>query len=91
MAGLYEQTLGPNNQDNNMSKIILITGTSSGFGRIAAEALAKAEHIVYASMRATTGRNAPEVSKMEALSKQQRVDLRTVEMDVLSQNPSIKL
>jgi NAD(P)-dependent dehydrogenase (short-subunit alcohol dehydrogenase family) len=85
MAGLYEQSLGPNNQDNNMSKIILITGTSSGFGRIAAEALAKAGHIVYASMRETTGRNAPEVTKMEALSKQQRVDLRTVEMDVLSQ------
>ena len=34
-----------------MSKIILVTGTSSGFGRLTAEALAKAGHIVYASVR----------------------------------------
>jgi len=32
-------------------KIILITGASSGFGRLTAEALAKAGNSVYASMR----------------------------------------
>ena len=46
-----------------MSKIILITGASSGFGGRTAEALAKAGHTVYASMRETTGCNAPEVAK----------------------------
>jgi NAD(P)-dependent dehydrogenase (short-subunit alcohol dehydrogenase family) len=69
-----------------MSKIILITGASSGFGRLTAEALAKAGHIVYASMRETRGRNAPQVAEIAAFSKQNGVDLRSVELDVQSQD-----
>jgi len=69
-----------------MSKIILITGASSGFGRLTAEALAKAGHTVYASMRDTAERNAREVGKIAAFSMENRVDLRTVELDVLSQD-----
>jgi NAD(P)-dependent dehydrogenase (short-subunit alcohol dehydrogenase family) len=68
-----------------MNKVILVTGASSGFGRLTSEALAKAGHKVYASMRETTGRNAPEVAKIATFSKQQGVDLRTVELDVLSE------
>jgi NADP-dependent 3-hydroxy acid dehydrogenase YdfG len=43
-------------------KIIVITGASSGFGRLTANALAKAGHTVYASMRDTAGRNAPQAA-----------------------------
>ena len=42
-----------------MKQVIVITGASSGFGRLTANALARAGHTVYASMRHTTGRNAP--------------------------------
>jgi NADP-dependent 3-hydroxy acid dehydrogenase YdfG len=38
-----------------MKQVIVITGASSGFGALTARALAKAGHIVYASMRDTTG------------------------------------
>ncbi|WP_233828594.1 SDR family NAD(P)-dependent oxidoreductase [Paraburkholderia sp. ZP32-5] len=68
-----------------MKQVIVITGASSGFGRLAAEALAKAGHTVYASMRATTTRNAPAVAQMAEFSRQHGVDLRAVELDVLSQ------
>src|SRR5580658_376120 len=68
-----------------MKQVILITGASSGFGALAARALAKAGHIVYASMRETTGRNAKQVEAARQFATENNVDLRTVELDVASQ------
>src|SRR6266550_6086571 len=69
----------------NMKKIIIITGASSGFGALTARALAKAGHTVYASMRETKGRNAPQVEEAKKFAKANNVDLRTIELDVASQ------
>jgi NAD(P)-dependent dehydrogenase (short-subunit alcohol dehydrogenase family) len=71
-----------------MSHVIVVTGASSGFGLMAARALAHAGHTVYASMRDTAGRNAPQVAEVQAYAKRHGVDLRTVELDVASQ-PSV--
>jgi NAD(P)-dependent dehydrogenase (short-subunit alcohol dehydrogenase family) len=69
-----------------MSKqVILVTGASSGFGLITAQSLAQAGHTVYASMRETEGRNAPQVAAIAAWAAEQKADLRTVELDVQSE------
>jgi NAD(P)-dependent dehydrogenase (short-subunit alcohol dehydrogenase family) len=68
-----------------MKNVIVITGASSGFGALAARALAKAGHTVYASMRDTAGRNAPQVKAAKEFSSESNVDLRTIELDVMSE------
>src|SRR5256886_8740625 len=60
----------------NMSKTILITGASSGFGRDTAETLRRAGHTVYASMRGVQGKN------REAEEALRKLGIKTVELDV---------
>ncbi|CAO3436954.1 SDR family oxidoreductase [Azospirillum endophyticum] len=67
-----------------MKQVILVTGASSGFGRLMANALAASGHIVYASMRGLSGRNADQVKHVAAHAERHRVDLRTIELDVRS-------
>jgi len=65
--------------------IIVVTGASSGIGALSARALARAGHTVYAGMRDTGGRNAPQVDAAAAFAREHGADLRTVELDVSSQ------
>src|SRR6266478_412167 len=65
--------------------VIVITGASSGFGALAARALARAGHTVYASMRETAGRNAPHVEEVQKYAADHDADLRSIELDVASE------
>jgi NAD(P)-dependent dehydrogenase (short-subunit alcohol dehydrogenase family) len=81
MAASYEATVG----GTMARQIIVITGASSGFGALTARALAQAGHIVYASMRETKGRNAPQAQAVTKFATDNKVDLRAIELDVASQ------
>jgi NAD(P)-dependent dehydrogenase (short-subunit alcohol dehydrogenase family) len=65
-----------------MTQIILITGASSGFGRMTTEALGRAGHTVYASMRDIAGHNSRNAAELAAIGGS---DIRPLELDVQSQ------
>jgi NAD(P)-dependent dehydrogenase (short-subunit alcohol dehydrogenase family) len=64
------------------SQVVLITGSSTGFGRLIAETLARHGHTVFATMRDPAERNATNASEIRALAKRESLPLHVVEMDV---------
>jgi NAD(P)-dependent dehydrogenase (short-subunit alcohol dehydrogenase family) len=67
-----------------MTSTVLITGSSTGFGRDTAERLARRGHHVFATMRDTRGRNAPHREALEQLAADEDLRLRVLELDVTS-------
>ena len=64
-------------------KAILITGTSSGFGRLASEHFARMGATVYATMRNTPR---PEAEELQQLASDESLDIRVLRLDVLLDN-----
>ncbi len=69
-----------------MSKVVLITGCSSGFGEITAKTLAQNGYIVYASMREMSARNSVKAEALNAWAREAQVNLQTLEMDVVDED-----
>jgi NAD(P)-dependent dehydrogenase (short-subunit alcohol dehydrogenase family) len=64
------------------NQVILITGASTGFGRLFAEALARHGHTVFATMRDPAVRNAANATELRALAGKESIALEVLEMDV---------
>lgn len=64
------------------SKVVLITGTSSGLGRGTAQTLAQKGHTVFATMRNIDGKNAAAAAELRAWAAQEGLNLHVVELDV---------
>lgn len=66
----------------NTKAAVVITGASTGFGRLTAEHLARIGHTVFATMRDTANRNAPAAGEIQKLAERESLDLHALDMDV---------
>jgi NAD(P)-dependent dehydrogenase (short-subunit alcohol dehydrogenase family) len=66
----------------NSKQVVLITGSSTGFGRLFTEALARKGHTVFATMRDPGGRNAKNAGELRALAEKESLPIHVLEMDV---------
>jgi NAD(P)-dependent dehydrogenase (short-subunit alcohol dehydrogenase family) len=66
----------------NSKQVVLITGSSTGFGRLFTETLARKGHTVFATMRDPGGRNAKNASEIRALAEKESLPIHVLEMDV---------
>src|SRR5258706_6337136 len=65
-----------------MAQTMLVTGSTSGFGRLTVETLARQGHTIFAGMRAGAGKNAPAAEELRALAQRERLAVHIVEIDV---------
>ena len=66
----------------NSKQVVLITGSSTGFGRRFAETLARKGHTVFATMRDPAGRNAKNASEIRTLAEKDSLPIHVLELDV---------
>src|SRR5690349_6378075 len=66
----------------NSKQVVLITGASTGFGRLFTETLARKGHTVFATMRDPGGRNAKNASEIRALAEKDSLPIHILELDV---------
>ena len=66
----------------NSKQAVLISGSSTGFGRLFTETLARKGHTVFATMRDPGGRNAKNAAEIRTLAEKDSLPIHVLEMDV---------
>jgi NAD(P)-dependent dehydrogenase (short-subunit alcohol dehydrogenase family) len=66
----------------NSKQVVLITGSSTGFGRLFADTLARKGHTVFATMRDAEGRNAKNAAEIRAVAEKESLPIHVLELDV---------
>src|ERR1700730_13550523 len=66
----------------NSKQLVLITGSSTGFGRLFADTLARKGHIVFAAMRDPGGRNAKNAAENRTLAEKDSLPIYVLALDV---------
>jgi len=66
----------------NSKQVVFITGSSTGFGRLFAETLARKGHTVFATMRDPGGHNAKNASEIRTLAEKDSLPIYVLELDV---------
>jgi NAD(P)-dependent dehydrogenase (short-subunit alcohol dehydrogenase family) len=66
----------------NSKQVVLITGSSTGFGRLFTETLARNGHTVFATMRDPAGHNAKNASEIRTLAEKGSLPIHVLELDV---------
>jgi NAD(P)-dependent dehydrogenase (short-subunit alcohol dehydrogenase family) len=71
-------------------EVALITGSSTGFGRLFTETLARKGHTVFATMRDPGGRNAKNASEIRALAEKDLLPIHVLELDVTDEGSVVR-
>lgn len=66
-------------------RVAIITGTSSGFGKLMTETFARQGITVIATMRDIDGRNGSAAAELRALAQRENLPIHVVEIDVLDE------
>src|SRR6201987_3547495 len=66
----------------NSKQVVLITGSSTGFGRLFAETLARKWHTFFPTMRDPGGRNAKNAAELRTLAQKESLPIDVLELDV---------
>jgi len=65
-----------------MEQTLLVTGSTSGFGRLMVETLARQGYTVFAGMRDVAGKNAPAAEALRQGAEREQLALHVVDLDV---------
>jgi NAD(P)-dependent dehydrogenase (short-subunit alcohol dehydrogenase family) len=68
--------------ETGAARVVIVTGSSSGFGRLTAQTLARRGYTVFATMRGVEGKNVAAAADLRKLAAREGLALQPLELDV---------